>query len=108
MLLTRMLIRHDCNTALLLADDTSPKVNSISYGWQGDMSQLGCEATSWKEVDANFMKLATMGVTVLFASGDSGSGTEKKKNHIKCAFILFAQYKNEICKCLPVQPGGGG
>jgi len=61
-------------TTLLLADPTCPKVNSVSYGWQGDMSQLGCEATEWKAVDANFMKLATMGITVLFASGDSGSG----------------------------------
>ena len=66
-------------SALLLADDGVPRVNSVSYGWQGDMAQIGCQATSWKEVDANFGKLAAMGVSVIFASGDSGSGYQGSK-----------------------------
>jgi subtilase family serine protease len=65
---------HSATLCRLLADTNTPKVNSISYGWQGDMAQLGCQAASWGEVDANFGKLAAMGISIIFASGDSGSG----------------------------------
>ena len=38
------------------------------------MTQIQCEPAKWKEVDVNFAKLAAKGITIIFASGDSGSG----------------------------------
>jgi len=61
-------------TALLMSTDATPLVNSISYGWQGPMTQIQCEEAKWKEVDTNFAKLAAKGISIIFASGDSGSG----------------------------------
>lgn len=60
-------------TSLLLSD-TAPSVNSVSYGWQGAMTQIQCLPNEWHTVDSNFAKLAAMGISVIFASGDSGSG----------------------------------
>ena len=33
------------------------------------MSQIGCQPAAWQAVDNNFAKLATMGVSIIFASG---------------------------------------
>jgi len=59
-------------TASLLDSDSI--VNSISYGWQGDLKQLNCKADDITAVDANWAKLAAKGTSVLISSGDSGSG----------------------------------
>jgi tripeptidyl-peptidase-1 len=59
---------------LLLADDTVPMVHSISYGWQGPLTQIQCSTAEATEVNNGFAKLAAKGVTIIFASGDSGSG----------------------------------
>lgn len=61
-------------TAHILSDANAPLVHSISYGWQGDLAQIHCTDDKVKIVDDNFAKLATLGVSVIFASGDSGSG----------------------------------
>ena len=61
-------------TNTMIADDNAPNVHSVSYGWQGDLSQIGCDADSVNLVDANFAKLAARGISIIFASGDSGSG----------------------------------
>jgi len=64
----------DAWVGLLLADDMTPLVNSVSYGWQGDLAQIQCLKPEVKIVDSAFAKLAAKGVAVIFASGDSGSG----------------------------------
>ena len=61
-------------TDALLSSVEAPHVNSISYGWQGPLSELGCSAANAAVVDTNFAKLAARGVTMVFASGDEGSG----------------------------------
>merc|ERR1719162_1228619 len=59
---------------MILADANRPLVHSVSYGVQGPLSELGCQAATTADVDANFVKLAAVGVSIIFASGDSGSG----------------------------------
>jgi hypothetical protein len=87
-------------SALLSPQTTAPAVNSISYaemtgdwrvvsrqgllmtagtfatryGWQGDLSQVGCAQSNIDVVDANWAKLAAAGISMLISSGDSGSG----------------------------------
>merc|ERR1712137_561665 len=77
-------------TSAILANDDAPLVHSVSYGWQGQVSQIGCKSSKVSEIDANFAKLAAKGITIIFASGDSGSGYSpfeadvndtKKKHH---------------------------
>ena len=61
-------------TSTLLEAEDPPLVTSVSYGWQGNLSQIGCKETDMKAVDADFAKLAAKGLSIIFASGDSGSG----------------------------------
>jgi len=61
-------------TTTILADKSPPLIHSVSYGWQGDLAQLHCEPAKIKVVDDNFAKLAAKGISIVFASGDSGSG----------------------------------
>jgi hypothetical protein len=61
-------------TSMLLASDDVPLVTSVSYGWQGSLSQIGCQEADVTAVDNDFAKLAAKGITIIFASGDSGSG----------------------------------
>ena len=61
-------------TSTLLADDDPPLVTSVSYGWQGNLTRIGCKDAEVDGVDADFAKLAAKGITIVFASGDSGSG----------------------------------
>merc|ERR1711998_189864 len=59
---------------LILTTADAPTVHSVSYGWQGDLKQLQCTDSKVTVVDGNFAKLAAKGVSIIFASGDSGSG----------------------------------
>ena len=43
-------------------------------GWQGKMSQIGCSTTQIDSIDADFKSMAAAGITIIIASGDSGSG----------------------------------
>ena len=61
-------------TNALLSTDDAPIVHSVSYGWQGNLTQIHCDDTNVKVVDANFAKLAAKGVSIMISSGDSGSG----------------------------------
>merc|ERR1719272_1500118 len=61
-------------TSVLLAATDIPWVHSVSYGWQGNLTQIGCQPDEVTDIDANYAKLAARGVTIIFASGDSGSG----------------------------------
>ena len=61
------------NTLTSTAD--IPLVHSVSYGYQGNLSKdLHCQAADVHVSDANFAKLAAKGISVIVASGDSGSG----------------------------------
>merc|ERR1711972_94553 len=61
-------------TGKILASDDAPLVHSVSYGWQGNISELGCKPAAVADVDVNFAKLAAKGISLIIASGDSGSG----------------------------------
>ena len=65
-------------TAKLLVPG-GPLVMSISYGWQGNLSRVGCKPAELKTVDANWAKLAAAGVSVIISSGDSGSQCTSKQ-----------------------------
>jgi len=66
-------------TDLLISTTGTPLVNSVSYGWQGSLSQIGCMPAEWQAVDDQFMKLASMGISIIFASGDSGAACAGEK-----------------------------
>ena len=59
----------------ILDTEDAPNVFSISYGWQGKLSQLGCQDSEVQKVDVNFQKLAARGVSMIIASGDTGAWT---------------------------------
>ena len=65
-------------TATLLRPG-GPLVNSISYGWQGQLEQVGCKMAEVSKIDANWAKLAAAGVSVFISSGDSGSQCTSSK-----------------------------
>merc|ERR1712194_629700 len=57
----------------ILSTDNPPLVHSISYGWQGALSELGCTNAAVTDIDNDLTKLAAMGLSIIVASGDSGS-----------------------------------
>lgn len=63
----------------LIGQADFPNVFSVSYGWQGDMSQLGCTDGQISSVNAQLMKAALKGVSIMISSGDSGSQEEGSK-----------------------------
>jgi len=64
------------NWASLLNNESGiPWVHSISYGAQGDDPNQAYQV----RLDVEFQKLGVRGVSIIFASGDSGSGCE---NHL--------------------------
>ena len=61
----------------ILATKDAPLVHSVSYGIQANVTELGCGDATIGIIDANFAKLAARGITLIFASGDSGSGYDQ-------------------------------
>mmetsp|Transcript_14196 Transcript_14196/g.18600 ORF Transcript_14196/g.18600 Transcript_14196/m.18600 type:complete len:421 (+) Transcript_14196:776-2038(+) len=61
-------------TSSLLTTTGVPLVHSVSYGWQGDLHAIQCEMEKVYDVDDAFVKLAARGISIIFSSGDSGSG----------------------------------
>jgi hypothetical protein len=61
-------------TSNLTSNADIPLVHSVSYGWQGDLSQIGVKQADVDVVDGNFAKLAAKGISIMISSGDSGSG----------------------------------
>jgi tripeptidyl-peptidase-1 len=57
----------------ILTDSNPPIVHSVSYGHQGEMHSR-CTQAQLDAIDNNFMQLAGRGISLLFASGDDGSG----------------------------------
>jgi tripeptidyl-peptidase-1 len=70
---------HDLNqwSSEILSESDVPLVHSVSYGWQGKLSQIGCNDADRSTIEDNLAKIAAKGISVLFASGDSGSGYTK-------------------------------
>ena len=62
-------------TTTLLDSKAPPLVTSVSYGWQSDLSAMGCVETDIAAVENDFIKIAARGLTVVVASGDWGSGS---------------------------------
>jgi len=60
-------------TSTIVNMDSPPLVHSVSYGIQGPPSNAGCTKDQLNDIDADFAKLAARGITLIFASGDSGS-----------------------------------
>lgn len=67
-------------TAAINDAETPPLVHSVSYGYQGNLSHLGCNDAHVSGLETNFAKLAVRGITVIFSSGDSGSGYRSQCN----------------------------
>ena len=61
-------------TSNLTSTADIPLVHSVSYGWQGNLSTVGCKDADLQVVDTNFAKLAAKGISIMISSGDSGSG----------------------------------
>ena len=66
---------HNWTQHLLADDESTPLVNSVSYGWQGNLTLIGCPPESRMAIDDDFAMLAAKGITLIFASGDYGSGS---------------------------------
>ena len=73
-------------TYSILATQDGPLVHSVSYGVQGNLTQIGCKDAIVATIDANFAKLAARGITLIFASGDSGSGYARERCALKPDF----------------------
>jgi len=65
-------------TSTIISTPQPPLVHSVSYGWQGDLNGIGCSKAHTDDVDTNLAKLASMGITIILASGDSGSGYQRQ------------------------------
>eukprot|EP00949_MAST-11_sp_MAST-11-sp1_P001400 g1400.t1 len=71
-------------TTEILSQAQPPSVFSISYGWQGSLSQLGCQDDQVKDVDDAFASIAARGISVIISSGDSGSAAMQTGGHESC------------------------
>ena len=61
-------------TQQAISSTSHPNVFSVSYGYQGTLSSLGCSTSQITSIDNDFGTMAAAGITIIFASGDSGSG----------------------------------
>lgn len=64
-------------TSKILDHDDPPRVFSVSYGIQGNVSldkQQGCSEEIALNIEEDFSKIAARGVSLVFSSGDDGSG----------------------------------
>ena len=52
---------------LMLALQINLGCVAVSYGWQGDLSEIGCQTSDVSVVDADFAKLAARGIAIIFA-----------------------------------------
>lgn len=70
-------------TQATLGSAHPPLVNSVSYGFQGDLSQAGCTPAHQHAVESDLAALAARGITALLASGDQGNAQsdEDGKNY---------------------------
>jgi hypothetical protein len=57
----------------ILSTAEPPLVFSISYGWQGPLTQIQCASGNAADVDIDLSAIAARGISVIISSGDSGS-----------------------------------
>ena len=88
-------------TNTILATQDAPLVHSVSYGWQGNLTQIGCKDANIQTIDANFAKLATKGITILISSGDGGSGYAPVKDCHSSAYQNDTAIKGTVAKTVP-------
>ena len=69
-------------TQKILDTEDTPNVFSISYGWQGNLSEIGCQDNEVQAVDVNFQKLAARGISMIISSGDDGAGCKPRSGKL--------------------------
>jgi len=89
---------HDLNvfTTDILATDDAPNVFSISYGWQGSLSSIGCAQSDVEVTDENFKKLAARGISLLISSGDSGSQYTRNEDRLYPSWPASSPYVTAV------------
>jgi tripeptidyl-peptidase-1 len=75
-------------TASLDNETTVPWVHSVSYGSQGDYPSLAYRF----RLDAEFQKLGARGLSIIFASGDSGAGCQGDGTEAACKCELYPSF----------------
>jgi len=61
-------------SATIIETKSPPLVHSVSYGVQSSVGDLQCDPAKVRAIESNLAKIAAMGITIVFASGDEGSG----------------------------------
>lgn len=89
-------------TNKLLADANGPNVHSISYGWQGNLTQVQCTDEKVKVIDDNYAKLAAAGVSIIFASGDSGSGYAPASKCMEAGHVTNTAFEGTVKQTITV------
>ena len=89
-------------TNKLLADANGPNVHSISYGWQGNLTQVQCTDDKVKVIDDNYAKLAAAGVSIIFASGDSGSGYAPASKCMEAGHVTNTAFEGTVKQTITV------
>jgi len=89
-------------TNKLIADASGPNVHSISYGWQGNLTQVQCTDAKVKVIDDNYAKLAAAGVSIIFASGDSGSGYSPGSKCMSAGHVTNTKFEGTVKQSITV------
>ena len=66
-------------TQKILDTEDTPNVFSISYGWQGNLSEIGCQDNEVQAVDVNFQKLAARGVSMIISRVMMGQDASQRR-----------------------------
>jgi len=71
-------------TSTILRAWFPPSVHSMSYGWGKDLAQIGCDPNKFKDIEDDFAKLATRGITIVVSSGDDGANYKEPEQSELC------------------------
>ena len=93
-------------TNTILATQDAPLVHSVSYGWQGNLTGIGCKDANIQTVDDNFAKLAARGITIIVSSGDDGSGYAPAKDCHPAAYQNDTAIKGTVARTVPYPDAG--
>ena len=93
-------------TQKILDTEDTPNVFSISYGWQGNLSEIGCQDNEVQAVDVNFQKLAARGISISASGGywggvDAGLPNAERVHEGQSGISLEGTGKEQLS-------GGGG
>ena len=73
----------------------------IPPGWQGDLKQLQCTTDLVNSIDDDFAKLAAKGITIIFASGDSGSAYSPPRTDCEDNYKNGTALVGEVHEAIP-------